>query len=292
MNFSPFGLKHKGYNNVVSSNGNSTAQKFKYNGVEYEESLGLNLYEMDVRSYDPAIGRFTSIDPIIHFDFSTYTAFDNNPIYWADPSGADAESKSTEDLINDAWNQTPENGSATFDNQGSCNCGCPGKPPCEANTSPPDFKKAKNAGEFYAMAYSMNSHQSFAASNGLNGLTAFQIMEYDDAMDQFGAEVITWVAGGVVFKLIVKGGKVLYAAYAANKALKGAKFLVNANKFNYFFGRVVSGNAHNIARSAQNLKDLTTLGIQSEGQLMRVFAKAFANGSKVCLLYTSPSPRD
>ena len=89
-NYYPFGLKHKGYNNVTNSLGNSTAQKFGYNGVELEESLGLNLMEMDVRSYDPAIARFTSIDPVIHYSNSTYTAFDNNPTYWADPSGADS----------------------------------------------------------------------------------------------------------------------------------------------------------------------------------------------------------
>ena len=29
---------------MVSSNGNATAQKFKYNGIELEESLGLNLF--------------------------------------------------------------------------------------------------------------------------------------------------------------------------------------------------------------------------------------------------------
>ena len=92
MNYYPFGLKHKGYNNVTSSNGNSTAQKFGYNGVELEESLGLNLYEMDVRSYDPAIGRFTGIDPVTHYSMSPYVAFDNNPIFWEDPSGADATS--------------------------------------------------------------------------------------------------------------------------------------------------------------------------------------------------------
>ncbi len=86
-NYYPFGLKHKGYNNVVTST--NPAQKFKYNGIELEESLGLNLYEMDERSYDPAIGRFTSIDPVIHYEFSTYNAFDNNPVFWADPSGAD-----------------------------------------------------------------------------------------------------------------------------------------------------------------------------------------------------------
>jgi RHS repeat-associated protein len=90
-NYYPFGLQHKGYNNVVSSNANSVAQKFKYNGVELEESLGMNLYEMDLRQYDPAIGRWTGIDPVIHYDFSPYNAFDNNPVYWADPSGADGE---------------------------------------------------------------------------------------------------------------------------------------------------------------------------------------------------------
>jgi RHS repeat-associated protein len=90
-NYYPFGLKHKGYNNVVSSNGNSVAQKFKYNGTEFEESLGLNLYEMDLRSYDPAIGRFNGIDPITHHSQGTSVAFDNNPVFWADPSGADAQ---------------------------------------------------------------------------------------------------------------------------------------------------------------------------------------------------------
>ena len=90
-NYYPFGLQHKGYNNVVSSNGNSVAQKFGYNGVEYEESLGLDLYEMDVRSYDPALGRFNGIDPVTHFSQGTSVAFDNNPIYFADPSGANSE---------------------------------------------------------------------------------------------------------------------------------------------------------------------------------------------------------
>lgn len=85
----------------MSSNANSVASKFKYNGTELEESLGLNLYEMEVRSYDPAIARFTSIDPVLHYSMSTYNAFDNNPIFWADPSGADATS-----LINDLWNKS------------------------------------------------------------------------------------------------------------------------------------------------------------------------------------------
>jgi RHS repeat-associated protein len=90
-NYYPFGLKHKGYNNVTTSNGSSVAQKFKYNGMELEESFGLNWYEMDMRQYDPAIARWTAIDPVTHHSMSTYTAFDNNPVFWADPSGADSQ---------------------------------------------------------------------------------------------------------------------------------------------------------------------------------------------------------
>ena len=90
LDYYPFGLKQKGYNNTSTGNGNDLAQAFKYNGVELNESLGLNLYEMFFRSYDPAIGRFNGIDPVVHFSMGTSVAFDNNPIYWADPSGADS----------------------------------------------------------------------------------------------------------------------------------------------------------------------------------------------------------
>ncbi|WP_188606998.1 DUF6443 domain-containing protein [Aquaticitalea lipolytica] len=89
-NYYPFGLKHKGYNNVVSPSTNSVATKFEFQGVEFEKALGLNLHEMDFRNYDPALGRFTGIDPVTHHSMSPYVAFDNNPIFWVDPSGADA----------------------------------------------------------------------------------------------------------------------------------------------------------------------------------------------------------
>jgi len=86
----PFGLEQKGYNNVVAG-GNDLAQNWKYNGVELNESLGINLYEMDLRLFDPSIGRWNGIDPITHFSMGTSVAFDNNPIFFADPSGADGE---------------------------------------------------------------------------------------------------------------------------------------------------------------------------------------------------------
>src|SRR5690554_1080305 len=89
-NYYPFGLKHQGYNDISNSCKSEQAEKYQYNGKEFEDSFGLNIYEMDLRQYDPAIGRWTVQDPVVHHEFSPYSAFDNNPAYWADPSGADA----------------------------------------------------------------------------------------------------------------------------------------------------------------------------------------------------------
>jgi len=37
------------------------------------------------------MGRWVVQDPVIHHDYSPYSAFDNNPVYWSDPSGADSQ---------------------------------------------------------------------------------------------------------------------------------------------------------------------------------------------------------
>ncbi len=87
-NYYPFGLKHKGYNGMI----NGRSHQYKYNNTELEEGLGLNWYEMPLRSYDPTTARWNRQDPVVHHGLSTYNAFDNNPIVYADPSGADSES--------------------------------------------------------------------------------------------------------------------------------------------------------------------------------------------------------
>src|SRR5690606_34604573 len=97
-NYYPFGLKHEGYNELPGE-----GYKYKYNGKEYEDALGLNIYEMDLRQLDPAIGRWTVMDPVTHHDYSPYSAFDNNPVYWSDPSGADSQTNIT---LADLWNMS------------------------------------------------------------------------------------------------------------------------------------------------------------------------------------------
>ncbi|WP_062061775.1 RHS repeat-associated core domain-containing protein [Aquimarina longa] len=84
----PYGLSWKYGATHPNSLITGSKHNYGYNGKEYTEDLGLNLYEMDVRKYDPAIARWSSIDPIMHGTLSPYTAFDNNPVFWNDPSGA------------------------------------------------------------------------------------------------------------------------------------------------------------------------------------------------------------
>ncbi|AFU69793.1 RHS repeat-associated core domain protein [Psychroflexus torquis ATCC 700755] len=88
-NYYPFGLKHKGYNNVVSSNGNSAAQKFGFRGKELNEELGLEWHDFDARNYDVSLGRWMNLDPLAELmrRHSPYNYAFDNPIYFTDPDG-------------------------------------------------------------------------------------------------------------------------------------------------------------------------------------------------------------
>ncbi|WP_431167469.1 DUF6443 domain-containing protein [Tenacibaculum halocynthiae] len=94
-NYYPFGLKHKGYNNVTNSLGNSAAQKFGFGGKELSEELGLEWHDFDARNYDSSLGRWMNIDPLAddmeQIDKSPYVSFWNNPVRYVDPTGMKPE---------------------------------------------------------------------------------------------------------------------------------------------------------------------------------------------------------
>lgn len=105
----PYGLKHEKYNSdrydyVKNAQGEEypvgilpveptkrSSYQYKFNDQEWQDELGLNMYDMDLRDYDPAIAKWTGIDPVIHYNQSPYNAFDGNPVFWSDPSGAKAQ---------------------------------------------------------------------------------------------------------------------------------------------------------------------------------------------------------
>jgi RHS repeat-associated protein len=88
-NYYPFGLKHKGYNDVVSANSNSAAKKFMFGGKEYQEELGLDWYDVSARNYDPALGRWMNLDPLAEKmrRHSPYNFAFDNPVYFQDYDG-------------------------------------------------------------------------------------------------------------------------------------------------------------------------------------------------------------
>jgi len=91
-NYYPFGLKHKGYNGNVSPDGNSLAQKWKFEGQELNEDLGLDVYEWKYRIHDPAIGRFWQVDPLTE-DYewmTTYQFSSNQPIHAPELEGLES----------------------------------------------------------------------------------------------------------------------------------------------------------------------------------------------------------
>ncbi len=84
-NYYPFGLQHKGYNSTVFGR----RHEYGYNGKEEQNELGLEWLDFHARNYDASLGRWMNLDPLAEkFPYvSSYTSFNNNPIFYVDPDG-------------------------------------------------------------------------------------------------------------------------------------------------------------------------------------------------------------
>lgn len=65
------------------------ALKYKFGGMEYDDTFDINTYYFGARNYDPALGRWMNIDPLAEMmrRHSPYNYAFDNPVYFIDPDG-------------------------------------------------------------------------------------------------------------------------------------------------------------------------------------------------------------
>jgi RHS repeat-associated protein len=65
------------------------AYKYRFNQKEWQDELSLNVYDYGARRYDPAVGRWLSMDPLAekYETLSPYNYVSNNPVNAIDPDG-------------------------------------------------------------------------------------------------------------------------------------------------------------------------------------------------------------
>ncbi len=68
-------------------------QPYKYNGKELDREGGWDAYDYGARMYDPAMGRFMTMDPMAekYYSVSPYAYCGNNPVNRIDPTGMAVE---------------------------------------------------------------------------------------------------------------------------------------------------------------------------------------------------------
>ena len=81
----PFGMNMKGIEELdIQSINNEDENRWQFNGVEKNESFGLNWNETFYRTYDYQLGRWNAVDSKPTYSEGTFISMKNNPILYAD----------------------------------------------------------------------------------------------------------------------------------------------------------------------------------------------------------------
>ena len=292
-------------NQVTGGGAYGTAGRYRYgfNGKEIDNEVkGVgNAIDFGARIYDPRIGRWLSTDPLQakYPSLTPYNFTGNNPTNYIDVDGKDTVSiNKTITRYSLSTGRPVWGGGVTY-----------------------SLKLAKGEDVFYYNGYlqtisatgvsvsPVKSTQFYPNSAGQvitggSGLTESPsgILPFMSHGDDDYTSLAKLAPPGLMEDLakrkpekygslglhraglnIGEAGKGVAGAmllFEGGGILKKPDYTVEPNKFDYFFGRVNS-SADNLRRSTQNLSDLTSLGIENNSDLIKVFDMAFKQGDVI-----------
>jgi RHS repeat-associated protein len=286
----PFGLKHSRYAPLIgrmAGINNDTDKaiqavsptdeiakaslyKYKYNGKEFQDELGLYMYDMDMRQYDPAIARWVVMDPVIHHSMSPYNAFDNNPVFWADPSGMDA---TTIDFLRDLFKRSNSGDTWTNNNGVFINSRTGEEAPApepaylaislhgEGNFRPENMKYFRN----YVESIQINGgiDELVAALSKSLGLRAFEVHGYKVKITNKRVMFMAIFSHGVQGEIFGDGGRI------SSSDLSKLQELANVGGFSgiiYLGGcNAGTGMTESFAQHLANITGATVIAMANDG---------------------------
>jgi len=232
------------YGNVTGKTGSATTP-VGFAGEYTDAEAGLQY--LRARYYDPATSQFLSVDPLESLTKQPYAYVGDDPLNTLDPTGLKGCNGSSGQ---DFWAR----GASSIGDFG-CNLG-----------EVKDFVLTRQAnGTTSALANEIPSLILGPATvaGGPSGPCDFAAYDAQANRDQ---QTLDQQANNAAIVSTAVGSAGLargVAGFAGGfiRGLRGPNAIIDAGKYDYLFGRVAS-NAHNTQRSAQNLAQMTRLGVE------------------------------